>query len=293
MHSDRDLVTLPFTTLHGVDGPAPGAIELRVLGEVTVTGAQGTFAPGRARPGALLALLAIHAGECVPVDRLVDELWPGHESSQGAKRVQVNVLRLRRALERVVPGLDGAAVVRTRSRGYALQVDPESLDAVRFARLVSRGRGELDAGDAARAAGTLRAALALWRGDPYAGYGYECFAAAEIRRLEELRACALEGWAEAQLELGAHATIAAELERLVARHPLREHLHALLMVALYRCRRQGEALAAYQVARSLLVDGLGIEPGLELRGLQRAILAQSPALELAGRHVALGLRTVA
>jgi DNA-binding SARP family transcriptional activator len=256
------------------------SITLRVLGEVEAVGPCGTFAPGRTRPGALLAMLALHAGECVAVDRIIDDLWPAQAAGAGVKRVQVNVVRLRRGLARVAPDVDPAAVVRTRSCGYSLQIDPDRIDAVRFARLVIRGRSELDAGDPARAAASLRDALVLWRGDPYADHAYEPFAAPEIRRLEELRACALEAWAEAELACGAHATMAPELERLVSRHPLRERLRALLMVALYRCCRQSEALAAYHAARHALVEGLGIEPGLELRDLQRAILDQSPALEL-------------
>lgn len=260
------------------------AVALRVLGEVEATGERGTFAPGGARPGAVLALLVIHAGECVSVDRMMEELWTPASPTPSAKRVQVNVLRLRRGLASIAPGLDPAALVRTRSRGYSLELDPDGIDAVVFARLLARGRAELDAGQPSQAASTVGAALAIWRGDPYADYAYESFAAAEIRRLDELRTFALETRAEAQLALGAHAPMVGELRQLVARYPLREHLRALLMVALYRCGRQGDALAAYQEARSVLVDELGVEPGRELRELQQAILVHSPALETtAGR----------
>jgi DNA-binding SARP family transcriptional activator len=270
----------PLVSLHGIRPSGGPEITLRVLGEVEAVGPCGTFAPGRTRPGALLAMLAMHAGECVAVDRIIDELWPAQTAAPGVKRVQVNVVRLRRALAQVAPGADPGTIIRTRSCGYSLEIDPERIDAVRFGRLVTRGRAELDARDPARAAASLREALALWRGDPYADHAYEAFAAPEIGRLEEVRACALEAWAEAELARGAHATMAPELQRLVSRHPLRERLRALLMVALYRCCRQGEALAAYHAARRALVDGLGIEPGSELRELQRAILEQSPALEL-------------
>lgn len=259
--------------------PAP-ALAIRVLGDVEAVGPFGTFAPGGARPGAVLAMLVIHAGECVSVDRLVDELWTAELGASGAKRVQVNVLRLRRGLVRVAPDVNAAAIVRTSSCGYALQVEPDAIDAVRFERLISRGRAEHGSGDAKRAVATLGEALALWRGDPYADFAYESFADGEIRRLGELRGGALEAWVEAQLALGAHVAMTAELDRLVARHPLRERLWALLMLALYRCRRQSEALAVYQQARGVLLDGLGIEPGCELRELQRAVLEQSPSLEL-------------
>jgi DNA-binding SARP family transcriptional activator len=267
-----------------LDASAAG-IRLRVLGEVEAAGERGTFAPGRARPGAVLALLAIHGGDPVSPERLADELWTGAAASgaAGVKRVQVNVLRLRRTLAGIAPGVDPGTVIRTRSWGYSLDVDAERVDAVRFARLVDRGRLELEWGDAGRADVTLSEALGLWRGEvAYADYCYESFAAAEIRRLEELRGYATESWVEARLQLGRHASMIAELERLVARDPLRERLRAQLMVALYRCSRQADALAAYQAARTVLVDRLGVEPGRELRGLQDAILAQSPALELAG-----------
>jgi DNA-binding SARP family transcriptional activator len=272
------------TQLGGCDGHetrGSGAVALRVLGEVEAIGERGTFSPGGARPGAVLALLVIHAGESVSVDRMMEELWTAASPMPGAKRVQVNVLRLRRGLAGVAPSLDPAALVRTRSRGYSLELDPDCIDAVVFARLVACGRAELDAGNPSQAAATVGHALAIWRGAPYAGYAYESFAAVEIRRLDELRTFALETRAEAQLALGAHAAMVVELRHLVARHPLREHLRALLMVALYRCGRQSEALAAYQEARGVLVDELGVEPGSELRELQQAILVHSPTLERA------------
>jgi DNA-binding SARP family transcriptional activator len=270
----------PSASLRSLHAPGRDLVEIRVLGEVEAVGPRGAFRPGRARPGAVLAMLAVHAGECVPVDRLVEELWPGEPPARGTKRLQVNVLRLRRALAQVAPGLEPGVPIRTGSNGYELAIAADGLDAARFARLIARGRTELDCGEPARGAATLRDALALWRGRPYAGYAYESFVATEVRRLEELRAGGLEAWAEAELALGGHAAVVSELERLVARHPLRERLHALLMIALYRCRRQGDALGAYHAARAVLLDGLGLEPGSELRALQRAILGQCPSLEL-------------
>lgn len=264
--------------LHHV--PEQGIV-LRVLGDVEVTGSHGTVAFGGTRPGAVFALLAIDAGECVPVDRLLDELWRSGAAPCDVKRVQVNVLRLRRAIARVAPDIDAAAVVRRRASGYALQIEGAvAVDAVRFADLVARGRRELGARDPGRAATTLRCALALWRGEPYADYAYEPFVAVEARRLEELRRDAVELSVEARLAVGEHAAVAGELERLVSRDPLRERLHALRMVALHRCGRQGDALSAYRAARAALVETLGIEPGSELRRLQRAILDGSACVEL-------------
>ncbi|MET0974010.1 MAG: BTAD domain-containing putative transcriptional regulator, partial [Thermoleophilaceae bacterium] len=159
---------------------------------------------------------------------------------------------------------NGAAIV-TRGRGYELHVDPDAVDAGRFERLVERG--------------APREALALWRGPPLDDIADEPFAAAEIRRLEELRLTALELAIERDLEAGRHREVVGELESLVAAEPLRERLHAQRMLALYRSGRQSDALDAYRHARTTLVDAIGVEPGPELRRLHEAILRQDPALE--------------
>jgi hypothetical protein len=127
----------------------------------------------------------------------------------------------------------------------------------------------------------LRRALALWRGPPLADLAYEPFARAAIARLEELRAAALEQRIEADLALGRHSQLVGELEGLVTEHPLRERLRGQLMLCLYRCGRQAEALESYQAARRVLVEELGIEPGRQLRELHQAILRQDPGLDLA------------
>jgi DNA-binding SARP family transcriptional activator len=283
LHTEADAdVTCLHRPIHPVDD---ATIVVRVLGEVEAVGPCGTFAARGARPGALLALLAIAGGAYVAVDRIIDELWATEPAARDVKRVQVNVLRLRRALARAAPALAAQQLVQTRVSGYSLEIEPDDIDAERFARLVARGRRELTGGDARRAATTLSEALWLWRGEPYADYAYEPFAAAEIRRLEDLRQCAHESWVEAQLALGAHALMAAELGRMLAREPLRERLYALLMVALYRSGRQGDALRTYHRAHTTLVDALGVRPGPELRRLQRAILDQSPSLDLDGHAV--------
>ena len=158
-----------------------------------------------------------------------------------------------------------------------MRLAPEQLDLYRFERLV----GEADAAAPAPAAAGLREALGLWRGPPLADLSYESFAQPAIRRLEELRLGTLEKRIDADLALGRHSDLVAELEALVAQHPLREHLRAQLMLALYRCGRQADALAAYQSTRRALVEQLGIEPSPPLRELEQAILRQDPALELA------------
>ncbi len=209
-------------------------------------------------------------------DRLVEDLWSGEPPAKAVKSVQIHVSRLRRVLAGDGNGQDDVLV--TRPIGYLLRVAPGELDAGRFEGLLQEGRQALAAKAPERAAEQLREALALWRGRPLADLAYETFAQPEIARLEELRLTALEVRIEADLALGRHALLVAELERLVGEHPARERLHAQLMLALYRCGRQADALAAYRAARAALDAEFGLEPGPELKRLERAILRQDPAL---------------
>jgi Bacterial transcriptional activator domain len=171
----------------------------------------------------------------------------------------------------------GPSRLATRAPGYVLHVDPSELDLARFERLLGEARGADPAGAAAR----LREALSLWRGPALADVGYEHCFQTEIARLEELHLAAVEARIDADLATGRHADLIGELEALVAEHPLRERVRCQLMLALYRSGRQAEALRAYRVARSELSEGLGLEPGGELRRLERAILVQDPGLDIA------------
>ena len=168
----------------------------------------------------------------------------------------------------------------THEHGYELTLDPERLDAHRFERLVAEGRSDLAAGRPKPAASALEGALSLWRGPPLADLAYEPFAQREVARLDDLRLEALETLIEAKLALGAHVELVGQLQTLIGEHPFRERLRAQLMLALYRCDRQADALQAYQDARLALVEELGIEPSERLRDLERAILAQDPKLHL-------------
>jgi WD40 repeat protein/DNA-binding SARP family transcriptional activator len=219
---------------------------------------------GAGKPRALLAILALHPGEPVSAERLIDGLWGEQPPATATKLVQLYVSQLRKALAEIG---DGAAIL-TRGHGYELDVAAEDVDAGRFERLVADG--------------APREALALWRGPPLDDVAGEPFAAAAIRRLEELRLTALERAIDADLAAGRQRDVLAELEALVAQEPLRERLHAQRMLALYRSGRQAEALAAYREARRALVEQVGIEPGPELRRLHEAILAQDTALEAPG-----------
>ncbi len=247
-------------------------MEFGILGPLEVTQDGRSLALGGPQQRALLAVLLIHRGEVLSIDRVIDELWDEQPPLSAIKVVQVYISHLRKAL--------GEGVILTRGRGYLLAVQSERVDVGRFEALVAGGRSALAAGDAAVGDRRLREALALWRGEPLADFAYERFAQAEIRRLEELRFGALEARADAELQLGRHVSLVAELESLVAAEPTRERLVGQLMLALYRSGRQADALAVYQRARTRLADELGLEPGPALRALQAQVLEQAESLEL-------------
>jgi hypothetical protein len=169
-------------------------------------------------------------------------------------------------------------VLVPRGESYAIEVDGEQLDLHRFERLLSAGTQALADGDTKEAAAVLREALGLWRGPALADFSYEPFANPAVSRLEELRLTALEQRIEADLELGLHAQLVAELKELIAAHPLRERLRAHLMLALYRDGRQAEALELYRQTRETFIERLGIEPGPGLQELHAAVLRQEPEL---------------
>jgi DNA-binding SARP family transcriptional activator/DNA-binding beta-propeller fold protein YncE len=239
-------------------------MEVRILGPLEVA-VDGVAVPlGAPKQRALLALLALRANEAVSVDTIVEELWHGQAPPTAAKNVQVYVSHLRKVL--------GDDALETRPPGYALRLARHELDAWRAEDAL-----QTHAGTPESRGSSLRAALALWRGAPLADLSNEPFAQLEVARLEELRLRLLEGRIEADLELGRHADVVGELERLIAVHPLRERLRSHLMLALYRSGRQADALAAYRDARASLAE-LGLEPAKELRELERRILTHDPTL---------------
>ncbi len=246
-------------------------MDFKLLGPLAVTEHDSSLALGGIKQRTVLAVLLLHANQVVSADRLSDELWGEAPPPSAAKSVQVHVSRLRKVIG------DGRLV--TRAPGYVLHVAPEELDLARFERLVA------DAGtvDPRAAADRLRDALTLWRGPALADLAYQPFAQAEVARLEEMRVAALEQRIDADLACGRHAELVGELEGLANEHPLRERLRCQLMLALYRSARQAEALDAYRDASRELTDGLGLEPGEELKQLEHAILTHDPALDLQPR----------
>jgi predicted ATPase/DNA-binding SARP family transcriptional activator len=246
-----------------------------ILGPLEVRKDGDRLALGGPKQRALLAILLLSTGRVVSRDRLIDELWADKPPAAARHALEVQVSRLRKTLG--AEGSDGSALL-ARAPGYVLNVEPGQLDLQRFERLLADGRRALAEGDPAGATRALREAQGLWRGRPLADLEFEPFARVDIERLEELRLVALEEGIEAELALGRHADLIAELEALVAEHPLRERARGQLMLALYRCDRQAEALEVYRDGRRRLVEGLALEPSPTLQRLQQAILTQSTEL---------------
>ena len=248
-------------------------VRYAILGPVEVRAGDATVPAGGPRQLALLALLLLNANAPVSSDRLIEALW-GEDSATGAgKRLQMAIARLRKVVDA------GEPVLHTSANGYSLAVAPGELDADVFEARIADGRAALAAGDAARASAVLEQALALWRGTPLADVSYMEFAQTAVRRLDELRLSAVEARADADLQLGRHAALVGELEALAAEHPARERTAAQLMIALYRCGRQAEALDVYLRTRKHLSEELGLEPGPALQALQAEILGQSRSLD--------------
>jgi DNA-binding SARP family transcriptional activator len=264
-----------------MDAAESGLLEFRLLGPLEVW-VEGRLLPVRgAKERALLAILLLDANQLVSTDRLIDELWGNNPPKRARNSLQVRVSNLRKALGATSRSAADDPLVSLGS-GYVIRLKQDQLDLHQFERLLEEAEEALARHERVLGAEKLREALALWRGPALADFAYESFAQVAAARLEELRLVGLERRIEADLELGRHAELVGELEALVPRHPFRERLSGQLMLALYRSGRQAEALATYQVARRALVGELGIEPSPLLQELERGILRQDPALDLAG-----------
>jgi DNA-binding response OmpR family regulator len=233
---------------------------------------------GGRKQRAVLTALLVRAGRVVSLDQLIDDLWPGDPPARAAATVQVFVSNLRRVLEPDRPRGAPARLLVTSAPGYVLRAEPAAIDAHRFVRLAEQGRLALADDDAEQAAELLARAESLWRGAALADVVDEPFARAEAARLEELRLCCAEDRIDAELSLGRHTAVVAELEQRVVGHPLRDRPRAQLMLALYRSGRQADALATYRAGRRVLRDELGLEPGAPLTALHQAVLRHDPDL---------------
>jgi DNA-binding SARP family transcriptional activator len=265
---------------HVASGAGDG-IRFRILGTLQARAHDGTQVQLSARkPRTLLAVLLLHANQPVGTDRLTELLWPGGppRSANGALRTYVSTLRT----------IAGSAVVAV-APGYRLDVPTDDLDALLFERLAVLGGEAAARGEHAAAADLLQRALDLWRGPPLDGIPFDAAAELVITDLAERRLTVLEDWAESRLALGGHAEVVAALRGVAADQPVRERLHGLVMLALYRAGRQADALAAFRRLRYRLVEELGIEPAPALQALQRQILSGDPALDPRGGDLVGGV----
>jgi WD40 repeat protein/DNA-binding SARP family transcriptional activator/class 3 adenylate cyclase len=261
------LPTRPARPVYG------GRMQFRVLGPLEVDAGGGPIPLGGPKQRAVLAHLVLRANQLVPAETLVDEIWGEEPPKQARNIIQTYVSHLRKAL--------GRDRIQSHAPGYRLRLDPSELDATRFDALMRDAQKALPV-DPNTAVATLDDALALWRGPALADLADQSSLLAEAARLDELRLEAQEVRIEGLLAGGAQARAIGELETLLARHPWRESLWGLLMLAFYREGRQAEALNAFQRAREILADELGIDPSPELMRLHERVLKQDPGLDLRG-----------
>ena len=251
----------------------PSQLEFCLLGPLLVRSGSQPVPIGRAKERSVLAALLLRAGRMVPVDELADAVWEACPPRTAAATLRNYVKRLRDAL-----GESGRDRICTQPPGYLIRVEAGELDITRFEAMLEAARASAAQESWDACSRHAASALALWRGRPLQDAGCELLAAREVPRLAELRLQAAELQTGAEIHLGRHSAAIADLERLAVTYPLRERLHELLMLALYRDGRQADALAAYQRVRTMLVGDIGTEPGSGLSDLHQRILACDPAL---------------
>jgi DNA-binding SARP family transcriptional activator len=252
------------------------ALTIGLLGTVEVLREGAPVNVGGTKQRTVLAVLALDPGRVVSTDRLVSALWGDNPPATALNALQVYASNLRRVLGEA----NGNPILRWQKPGYVLDVPADAVDLGRFEALVSQAQASHRARDLAEASRLFGLAGGQWRGSALADVADEPFAPSVIARLESQRLAAVEEHYQVDLALGRHADLVGPLHRLTVEHPLRESAWGLLMLALYRSGRQAEALDAFRQARLQLADQLGLDPGPELRDLERAVLAQSPALNL-------------
>jgi DNA-binding SARP family transcriptional activator len=226
-----------------------------------------------AKQRVVLATLLAQPNRVVSLDELTDAVWGSEVPSAARATLRNYVKRLRCGL-----GQEMAARIRTHNPGYRIELSEGELDLALFNSLYEAGSAAIGSGLWQRGESFLGRALDLWRGTPFADVPSEVLRRGEVPRLEQIRLQAQEWRLEAQLHLGRHEEVVPHLQGLITAFPLRERLHEYLMLALYRCGRQADALAAYQGVRRILIDELGVEPGPGLQLLQQRILVRDPQL---------------
>ncbi|WNI27239.1 AfsR/SARP family transcriptional regulator [Streptomyces sp. ITFR-16] len=264
-------------------------MRIQVLGPLSAEVDGGSIVPSAGKPRQILALLALYPGRVMPVPTLMEEIWSTAPPQSALTTLQTYILQLRRRLGTAM-GTDTPSrakdILATRHGGYLLQIPEESVDVHDYERLVREGQAAFETGDNAVSAARFKAALDLWRGGALVDVRIGPILDIEVRRLQESRLMTVERRVDAELRLGRHAELIAEMTELTARHPQHEGLHSQLMVALYRSGRQASALEAYRRLRMRLIEELGVEPSPQLQRLHQAMLAVDPLLDvLAGpRH---------
>ncbi len=238
-----------------------------VLGPLSIQCDGEQIAVQATRQRTVLAVLLVRANRVVPADELAETVWDGSPPPTARVTLRGYIRRLRSLLGPAV----GARIV-TRPAGYMAEFGAEELDLLQFAALCQRGESALRTGAWDQCSALLGEALGMWRGTPLSDIPCQRLQHDEVPHLDEIRLQAAEWWAEAKLQLGQHEQLVLQLRKLVAEQPIRERFHAQLMTALSRCGRQGEALTAYRQARRILVNELGVEPGVELQALHTRIL---------------------
>jgi DNA-binding SARP family transcriptional activator len=269
-----------MTHAAGDDGAASPQLLFGALGPFECSWAGAQLNLGGTKQQMVLALLALEANTVVSVDRLVEWVWPDESEPRHAATLQVYMSNLRRLLTPASEQL-GRPLIVTRRPGYELQLRAQESDVLLFDSLRRQGELAGKAGDISASVTAFRAALQLWRGEPLSGLPVDPIQGGTTARLALTRVTVIEQTAEAELAVGRHREVLAELQQWVADHPLDERLRGHLMLALYRCGRQADALAVYRDGRELLVDELGIDPSKELRDLENRILMQDTTLDFA------------
>lgn len=255
-------------------------IDIKVLGPLEATENGQSVAPTAAKPRQILALLALRAGEVVPVPTLVEEIWGEDPPRSALTTMQTYILQLRRLIGRTLPPGAAKEVLATRYNGYVFPAEAVMVDAQTYERLADEGNRAWECGDYRSASRLLREALDLWSGEVLVDVQQGMPLSVEVTRLEQSRIGVLETRIDAELRLGRHHVLLGELAMLVARNPMNENLCAKFMTALYRSGQQWRSLEVYTRLRTALAGELGVEPSARLQRLQHAILSADPGLDL-------------
>ncbi|RBQ20083.1 transcriptional regulator [Spongiactinospora rosea] len=248
--------------------------------ELTIDGENST--PSAPKVRQVLALMTLRANQVVGLDAIIEELWEADPPRSAVTTAQTYVYQLRKTLSRLRPNKGADDVLFTRFPGYMLRADEDHIDARVFSGLLDRGRSLLAGGHVKEASRMLAEATGMWRGPVLANVVCGPLLRSYAANLEEQRTTALELRVAADMRLGRHRELIAELKSLIVSHPLNEWFHGQLIIALSKAGRRGEALHAYRDMRMILKSELGLDPSAELQGVHQMVLTldRRPSREL-------------